>query len=294
MLAPVPASFAARPVTPALNPPPPSFETCQATGGGTICQGARTQSYGPVDTGVACGSGASAFDILDQATFGQRAIRYYDRTGNLTRRVIYEDYTFGQFSNPLTGAVVPYTQHNTTTDVLAVPGDLGSATETTTGENNYTVPHLGAVFLNAGKTVFGADGSLEYRAGPQNFLDYFVNGDASVIKRALRRPRSIGAADLRRIGRPSAVSGEGPPFFLKGHPTAIPRCRCSACLLHPPSHEAGQIVHDIRSGTSSDHRHRCHQPAAAEEMIHVTANPRRPSLSCKTASTSNRRTVRDQ
>lgn len=181
VLAPVPAAFAAGQVTQALNPPPPSFETCQATGSGTICQGARTQSYGPVDTGIACGSGATAFDILDQATFNQRAIRYYDRTGNLTRRVIYQDYTAGQFSNPLTGAAVPYTQHNTTTDVLAVPGDLASATETTTGENNYTAPHLGAVFMNAGKVVFGADGSLEYRAGPQNFLDYFINGDASVI-----------------------------------------------------------------------------------------------------------------
>jgi hypothetical protein len=181
VLTPIPASLAAQQATQTLNPPPPSFETCKAVGGGTICQGARTESYGPVDTGIVCGSGTSAFDIFDQATFNQRAIRYYDQNGNLTRRVIHEDYTSAEFSNPLTGAAVPYTQHNTTTDVLAVPGDLSSATETTTGENNYTVPHLGAVFLNAGKVVFGADGSLEFRAGPQNFLDYFVNGDSSVI-----------------------------------------------------------------------------------------------------------------
>ena len=180
-LMPVSAGFAAQPVTQPLNPPPPSFEACQATSGGAICQGARTQSYGPVDTGIVCGSGASASGIFDQATFSQRAIRYYDQNGNLTRRVIGEDYTSAQFSNPLTGATVPYTQHNTTTDVLAVPGDLGSVTETTTGENNYTVPHQGAVLLNAGKVVFGADGNLEFRAGPQNFLDYFVNGDSSVI-----------------------------------------------------------------------------------------------------------------
>lgn len=180
MLTGVQPSFAAQQVTQTLNPPPPSFETCRAVGSGTICHGARTESYGPVDAGIACGSGASAFEVFDQAVFNQRAIRYYDQNGNLTRRVIDEDYTSAQFSNPLTGAAVPYTQHNTTTDVLAVPGDLGSATETTTGETNFTVPHLGAVLLNAGKVTFGADGSLDFRAGPQSFIYYFYNGDSSV------------------------------------------------------------------------------------------------------------------
>ena len=171
---------AGQPVTQALTPPPPSFETCMTVGNGFICEGARTQSYGPVDTGIACGSGASAFDFFDQATFNQHAIRYYDQNGNLTRRVIHEDYTFGEVSNPRTGAAVPYTQHVTFTDVLAVPGDLASATETTTGEFNFTVPHMGAVLLNAGKTVVGADGTLEFSAGPQGFIDYF-NGNTAAL-----------------------------------------------------------------------------------------------------------------
>lgn len=176
-----PASLAGQPVTQSLNPPPPSFLTCKAVGGGTICQGARTVAYGPDDTGIVCGSGASAFDIFDQGVFKQHAIRFYDQNGNLTLRVIHEEYTFAEFSNPLTGASVSYTQTNTITDVLAVPGDFSSATETNVGHNNYNVPHLGAVFLNAGKTVFGADGTLEFRAGPQNFLDVFINGDTSVL-----------------------------------------------------------------------------------------------------------------
>jgi hypothetical protein len=180
LLTPVPASFAAQTVTQALNPPPPSFETCMAVGGGTICRGVLSQPFGPVDSGVACGSGASAFDAVDQAMQDLRAIRFYDQNGNLTRRVVDSDFTGGQFSNPLTGTTVPYTLHLNTTDVLAVPGDLASATETTTGEDIFTVPHQGAVFLNAGKTVFGADGSLEFRAGPQAFTDYFINGDTSV------------------------------------------------------------------------------------------------------------------
>jgi hypothetical protein len=173
-----PAAAAGQPVTQALTPPPPSFETCKMVGNGFICAGARTESYGPDDTGIACGSGAGAFDIFDQGTHNQHAIRYYNAAGDLTRRVIYDQY-FSQLSNLLTAAAVPYTQHNTITDDLAVPGDFASATETITGEVNFTVPHMGAVFLNAGRTVFGADGALEFSAGPQGFIDYFNDGNTA-------------------------------------------------------------------------------------------------------------------
>jgi len=171
---------AGQPVTQTLTPPPPSFETCNTVGNGVICEGARTEPYSASDTGIPCGSGASAFDIFDQGTNYQHAIRFYNTDGNLTRRVIYDHY-FSQFSNPLTGAAIPYTQHNTVTDVLAVPGDLTSATETTTGEVNFTVPHRGAVLLNAGKVVFGADGTLEFSAGPQGFIDYVNNGNTAAL-----------------------------------------------------------------------------------------------------------------
>lgn len=127
-----------------------------------------------------CGSGAGAVDILDQGTHNQHAIRFYNTDGNLTKRVIYDQY-FSQFTNPVTGAAIPYSQHNTTTDILAVPGDLTSATETTTGEVNFTVPHMGAVLLNAGKVVFGADGTLEFSAGPQGFIDYGYDGNTAAV-----------------------------------------------------------------------------------------------------------------
>ena len=166
-------------VTRILTPPPPSFETCKTVGNGFICDGARTMSYGPDDTGIVCGSSASAFDIFDQGTHNQHAIRFYNSAGDLTRRVIYDQY-FSQVSNPLAGAAVPYIQHITTTDVLAVPGDVASATETITGQNNFTVPHMGAVSLNAGKIVLGADGTLEFSAGPQGFLDYFTGNTAAL------------------------------------------------------------------------------------------------------------------
>jgi hypothetical protein len=173
--------LARQPVTQTLTPPPPSFETCKTVGTGFVCEGARPESYGPIDTGIVCGNGPSAFDIFDQGVFDQHAIRYYDAAGDLTRRVIHEHYTFGQFSNPRTGPTVPYSQSDTITDVLAVAGDLGSATQTETGENIYRPAHGAPVFLNAGRTVFLPDGTLEFRAGPQNFADYFVDGDTSVL-----------------------------------------------------------------------------------------------------------------
>src|SRR5262249_25355853 len=122
-----------------------------------------------------------AFDIFDQGIHNQHAIRFYSAAGDLTKRVIYDQY-FSQFTNPLTGAAIPYTQHNTTTDILAVPGDFTSATETTTGEANFTVPHMGAVLRTAGRTVSGADGTLEFSAGPQGFIDYFNGNTAAVAE----------------------------------------------------------------------------------------------------------------
>jgi hypothetical protein len=165
-----------------LNPPPPSFETCKTVGNGTICQGNRTFSYGPDDTGIVCGSGANAFDIYDSATNNQDASRSYDQNGNLTRRVIHENYTFGQFSNPLTGAVVPYTQHDTITDVLAVPGNLSTATETNVGENIFKPAQGAPVFEYAGRFVVAPDGTIEFRAGQNDFFAVFVDGNTSVLQ----------------------------------------------------------------------------------------------------------------
>src|SRR6266516_6797459 len=133
VLALVPAGFAGQPATQTLNPPPPSFETCKAVGSGTICQGMVDSSYGPFDTGLVCGSGAGAFGIADSATQHELARRDYDADGNLVKRY-RNDRLEGQLSNEVSGAAVPYTQTWIQTDVLAVPGDLGSATATWTGE----------------------------------------------------------------------------------------------------------------------------------------------------------------
>ena len=181
-LALAPASFAAQPVIQTLNPPPPSFETCKAIGGGTICSGTQTVSYGPVDTGIACGSGTNAFDIFDQGAYNESATRHYDGNANLTRRVIHDKYSFGQWSNPITGATVNYTQNNVQTDVLAIPGDLTSSTETITGENIYRTGTGAPVFIATGRQVFNFDMSeLLSSSGRNGFIAAFFQGDATAF-----------------------------------------------------------------------------------------------------------------
>jgi hypothetical protein len=182
ILALVPAAIAAKPVAQALNPPPPDFLSCKPNGNGTICQGSRTFKVDPYDTEIVCGSGPSAFDIWDEGiAVDQVATRWYDANGNLVRREIHEDWRPGQFSNPLTGAVVPYRQTTNIVDVLAVPGDFDSATETNTGQGNFTVNGHGVVFHNSGRVVTGADGTIEFRSGKSDLLDYFVEGNTAAI-----------------------------------------------------------------------------------------------------------------
>jgi hypothetical protein len=130
LLAPAASAQAGQPCPSTLNPPALSFETCQMVGGGTIASGGRVVSDPLGDTSLSCG----AFDIFNQDTFDQHAARWYDESGDLTRRHIYDHYTFGQWSNPLTGAVVPYTMTTVENDELAIPGDFNSATSTYTGE----------------------------------------------------------------------------------------------------------------------------------------------------------------
>jgi len=178
-----PGALAAPPAAEDLNPPPPDFLTCKPLGAGTLCSGTRVLvKESELQPELVCGSGADAFYIYDQGTIHQRATRWYDADGNLTRRVLHEVWKPAWWSNPLTGETVPYTQNNKITTVLAVPGDFDSATETTVGESVFTDPETHKkVLRSTGRVVSGADGTLDFRAGQQPFLDAFVEGDMSVF-----------------------------------------------------------------------------------------------------------------
>ncbi len=165
-----------------LTPVPPDFYTCYATGSGTICRERTTFSFDLEDTGLVCGSGATAFTIYDSGSADEVGTRYYDRDGNLTRRVLRRHWFASQFSNPLTGAVVPYTEHDIITTVLAVPGDLSTATETVVGEIIFKPTHGAPVAFDTGRRVYAPDGTLEFNAGRHTFHDYFLYGDTSVLQ----------------------------------------------------------------------------------------------------------------
>jgi len=177
----VTAGLAGQPVTQTLNPPPPSWQTCKAVGNGTICEGTNTEAYGPVDTGFVCGTGASAFDIFDAAIDEFRIRKFFDEDGNLVRRDFYDNYVFGENSNPLTGAVVPYRQTDRRVEIFAVPGDVSTATTTITWEISARAPGGAPLFRNTGRTVQGPDGTTEFRAGPLGFWTLLLDGDRSVL-----------------------------------------------------------------------------------------------------------------
>ena len=42
------------------------------------CEGSASEMYGPVDTGLVCGTGDTAFDIFDGASQKEVAKRTYD------------------------------------------------------------------------------------------------------------------------------------------------------------------------------------------------------------------------
>jgi hypothetical protein len=179
----VPPAQAGQPATDELNPPPPDFLTCKATGERTICSGSRVESkVEELQPELFCGSGASAFNIYDTGDNHERVTRWYDADGNLTRRVIHSRWVPAHWSNPLNGKTVPYTQTQKITTLLEVPGNFDSAIEIQVGENVYFdgATHE-KVLQSTGRTVFAADGTLLFRSGKQPFLDAFIDGDMSVF-----------------------------------------------------------------------------------------------------------------
>ena len=80
------STLAAPPTLPTLNPPPPAWLTCMATGGGAICSGTTVlSSDGPL--GLFCGTTANPIELLmvDSHT-NVSLIRFYDADGNFVRR----------------------------------------------------------------------------------------------------------------------------------------------------------------------------------------------------------------
>jgi len=89
-------------------------------------------------------------------------------------------------------AAASYTQHNIQkTDVLPVPGDDISKTDTITGENIYPTATGAPVLIPTGRHVYNSDrASCSSPLGTIGFIAAFFQGDPIQPHRpGLRRPR---------------------------------------------------------------------------------------------------------
>jgi hypothetical protein len=175
-----PAAVAAPPVSGQLNPEPPASYVCSAIGAGTRCVSDTTEVLDPEPTGIVCGSGSGSFEVMDRATRRVVAERWYDTDGNLVKRVRSNLFSDSALFHPGTGASVPYSQHDTDTDVLATPGDLESRTTYSVESFVATARGAGAVVVNKGRSVYTADGSVLERTGRRDF-DAYASGDVTVM-----------------------------------------------------------------------------------------------------------------
>ena len=182
VLAPQAAASQGPPDASTLNPPPFPFMSCKRVGTGTNCDGERTIHEDNVDTGITCGSGPTAFNPVDQSFADERFSFTYDGAGDLTRVTVHTRWYSAQWINLESGTTLPYTQEDNFDFALAVPGDFGSATEIHTGQSRFKPSDGPPIFITAGRTVTAPDGTVEFRAGPQSFLDLFVDGDTSVLE----------------------------------------------------------------------------------------------------------------
>jgi hypothetical protein len=144
-----------------LNPEPPDFYTCRATADGAICRAHTVDPYENEPTGIFCGD----IEILDSGVRDVQATRWYDGDGNLTRRLRTFLFRDAYLSNPATGRTLSYSQHNADDEDLGVPGDLASATLSSSGHLSITASGFGPVLMDTGHIVVSPEGDVLARSG---------------------------------------------------------------------------------------------------------------------------------
>jgi hypothetical protein len=174
------STLAAPPTLPTLNPPPPAFLTCMATGGGAICSGTQVVATdGP--SGLFCGTTANPIELLFvDASSTAKVIRFYDADGNFTRRLRREQ-NVATVLNPVTGLTALTTQIAEFWSSFGTPGDFDTETVTQLGVVKFYLPGAGVLLIDVGRVVIPQDPSLFSETG-QHQLDQYVGGDTSVLE----------------------------------------------------------------------------------------------------------------
>ena len=108
--------------------------------------------------------------------------RVYDAGGNLLQRH-FREFFDGTFTNPDTGLVALWTQHDTVVHNLRIPGDLASGTTMISGLGTRVwVPSGGTVLTDAGTALIAsATDEVVTLSAHHPFDDYFRLGDASAL-----------------------------------------------------------------------------------------------------------------
>jgi len=176
------SASARTPVDPStLNPAPPaSFNAvCYRDGSHISCDLAFSDpDVVDAPSGIIC-NGTELLDSHSRAVVGKRT---YDAEGNLLQRHFIESL-HGTFTNPDTGKVALWSQHDTVIQNLAVPGDANSGTEQITGLTpRVWLPDGGTILTDAGYTLLdvATDETLSESAH-HPFDAYFGSGDTAAL-----------------------------------------------------------------------------------------------------------------
>lgn len=165
-----------------LNPAPPDFfnAVCERTGKQIIC----TLAFDTVDdvfdepSGIMCGTTELLFSQR-RSVVGKR---YYNAAGDLLVRHFRESFV-GDFTNPVTGKVATWTQHDTVIHRLARPGDIASGTTSISGQVAHVRgPDGRTILIGAGRLLIDeSNGEILAIHGPHPFDEYFAFGDTRAL-----------------------------------------------------------------------------------------------------------------
>src|SRR4051794_25470927 len=163
-----------------LNPPVPTEfnASCFRVGNHTACSLAFSDpDIIDEPSGIVC-AGTELLITQSRSVIGTRL---YDAGGNLLQRHFRESFD-GTFTNPDTGLLALWTQHDTVIHILSIPGDDSSGTEHISGlDTRAWLPGGGTIITDAGTMITNTAGDVASASGHHPFLDFFVSGDTSAL-----------------------------------------------------------------------------------------------------------------
>jgi hypothetical protein len=182
VLALAPSAAARESIDPStLNPAPPATwdVTCYRQGSGIVCDLSFAE---PAIVGEPSGIVCGGVELLFSQTRSVVGKRFYDANGDLLQRHFRESLA-GSFTNPVTGLVATWIQHDTVIHDLGTPGDLGSGTTKATGLTRVIGPDGQTILIDAGTALQDeATGDVIHAGGPHPFFDYFALGDTQAVQ----------------------------------------------------------------------------------------------------------------